>query len=58
MEIKEMYINGEWVEAISKKTRDVINPANGQVIAKTTEGGVEDTKLAIAAAKESFLWKR
>lgn len=34
MEIKKMYINGEWVEAISKKTRDVINPANGQVICK------------------------
>lgn len=57
MEIKKMYINGEWVEAISKKTRDVINPANGQVIAKTTEGGIEDTKLAIAAAKESFYGK-
>ena len=57
MEIKKMYINGEWVESISKRTRDVINPANGQVIAKTTEGGVEDTKLAIAAAKESFYGK-
>ncbi len=57
MEIKKMYINGEWVESISKKTRNVINPANGEVIAVTTEGNEEDTKLAIAAAKESFYGK-
>jgi betaine-aldehyde dehydrogenase len=57
MEIKKMYINGEWVEAISKKTRNVINPANGQIIAQTTEGGESDTKLAIAAAKEAFYGK-
>ncbi len=62
MEIKKMYINGEWVESLSKKTREVINPANGEVIALTTEGNTEDTKLAIKAAKESFYgageWRR
>ena len=57
MEIKKMYINGEWVESKSKKTRNVINPADGEVIAITTEGTVEDTKLAIKAAKESFYGK-
>ena len=54
MEIKKMYINGEWVEAKSKKTRKVINPANGEVIALTTEGDKEDVELAISAAKTSF----
>ena len=62
MEIKKMYINGEWVEAKSKKTRKVINPANGEVIALTTEGDKEDVELAISAAKTSFYetgdWRR
>lgn len=57
MEIKKMYINGEWIESKSKKTRNVINPADGEVIAITTEGTVEDTQLAIKAAKESFYGK-
>lgn len=30
MEVKKMYINGEWIESESKKTREVINPANGE----------------------------
>lgn len=62
MEIKKMYINGEWVEAKSKKTRKVINPANGEVIALTTEGDKEDVDIAISAAKTSFYetgdWRR
>lgn len=57
-----MYINGEWVESISGLTREVINPADESVIAMTAEGNEEDTKLAIAAAKESFYgtgeWRR
>ncbi len=62
MEIKKMYINGEWVESISGKSREVINPATGEVIAITTEGSAEDTKLAVKAAKEAFYnkgtWRR
>ncbi len=62
MEIKKNYINGAWVAALSGKTRQIINPANGEVIAETAEGGVEDARLAIAAAKEAFYgtgtWRR
>jgi betaine-aldehyde dehydrogenase len=62
MEVKKMYINGVWVESISGKTREVINPATGEVIAITTEGNAEDTRLAIKAAKEAFYklgtWRR
>ncbi len=57
MELKKNYINGEWVPALSGKTRKVINPANGEVIAETAEGGAEDAKLAITAAKEAFYGK-
>lgn len=62
MDVKKNYINGTWVEAISGKTREVINPATGEIIALTTEGGVKDAKAAINAAKESFYgegkWRR
>ena len=57
MEIKKNYINGEWVPSLSGRTRKVINPANGEVIVETAEGGIEDAKLAIAAAKEAFYGK-
>lgn len=53
MELK-MFINGEWVEAQSGATHDVINPANGEVIAKAPLGDVEDARRAIEIARETF----
>ncbi|MEB3100843.1 aldehyde dehydrogenase family protein [Ferviditalea candida] len=50
----KMYIDGKWVDAQSGATREVINPANGEVIAVATEGGAEDARLAIAAARRAF----
>ncbi len=50
----KMYMNGEWVEAASGKTREVLNPATGEVIAIVTEGGVEDVQRAIEAARQAF----
>ncbi|MDF2844227.1 MAG: aldehyde dehydrogenase family protein [Herbinix sp.] len=62
MEIKKNYINGEWVMSLSGKARKITNPATGEVITRTAEGGAEDAKLAIAAAKEAFYgpgeWRR
>ncbi|MEN1968840.1 betaine-aldehyde dehydrogenase [Lentibacillus sp. N15] len=52
--MKKMFINGEWVEASSKQTREIINPYNQEVIATAAEGDAEDAKLAIAAAREAF----
>lgn len=54
MEIKKMYIDGEWVEGSDKKVLDIINPATGKIFAKIYESSVEDTRAAIAAAKKSF----
>ncbi len=52
--MKKMFINGEWVEASSGETRDIINPYNQEVIATAAEGNEQDTKFAIAAAREAF----
>ncbi|MFC4736562.1 betaine-aldehyde dehydrogenase [Bacillus daqingensis] len=48
------YINGEWVDAKSGETRDIINPFNQEVIATVPEADETDTKEAIAAAREAF----
>jgi len=54
LEVKRQYINGEWVHALSKQTREIINPFNQEVIAIVTESNEEDTKLAISAARHAF----
>ncbi|WP_238942065.1 aldehyde dehydrogenase family protein [Bacillus sp. REN10] len=50
----KMYINGEWKDGSDNKTREVINPATGEVIAYAAEGTVEDARQAIAVAKAAF----
>ncbi|TFJ93204.1 betaine-aldehyde dehydrogenase [Lentibacillus salicampi] len=55
--MKKMLINGEWVEASSGETRDIINPYNQEVIATAAEGNEQDAKRAIAAAREAFDYK-
>jgi betaine-aldehyde dehydrogenase len=50
----KMYINGEWVDAQSGKTREIVNPANGEVIALAAEGDVEDARAAIQIARHAF----
>ncbi|MGY0693851.1 betaine-aldehyde dehydrogenase [Virgibacillus sp. FSP13] len=52
--MKKMFINGEWVEASSGETREIINPYNQKVIAIAAEGNEKDAKCAIAAAREAF----
>lgn len=54
METKRMYIGGEWVASVSGETRDIVNPATGETIAVVTEGGAEDARLAIQAARKAF----
>ncbi|MGH7495961.1 MAG: aldehyde dehydrogenase family protein [bacterium] len=49
-----MYIDGRFVEAENKLTRDVHNPALGEVMAKVPEASAADMEQAIAAARRSF----
>ena len=53
------YINGEWVKASGEEALDVINPANGMVIARTPLGSKSDVDTAARAASEAFpAWRR
>ena len=54
VEVVKNYINGRWVESKAKETRDVFNPATGELIAKTPMSTREETLEAIAAAKAAF----
>ena len=54
IETQKMFINGEWVYAASGKTKDVINPATGEVFARVTRGDREDARRAIQAARKAF----
>jgi betaine-aldehyde dehydrogenase len=48
------YIGGEWVDAASAETFDVVNPATEEVIATVPNGGRQDAQRAIAAARGAF----
>ncbi len=50
----KMYINGSWTDAISGETRTILNPYNQAPIASVAEGGAEDARAAVAAARKAF----
>ncbi len=53
------FINGEWANSHSQECLDVINPATGQVIARTPLGNKTDVGAAAQAASEAFpAWRR
>ncbi|GAX91713.1 aldehyde dehydrogenase family protein [Effusibacillus lacus] len=49
-----MYIAGRWVESEQGNTRQIVNPATGEVIAVVAEGGVADVQRAIREARRVF----
>lgn len=53
------YINGAWVEPAVSEYLDVINPATGEVRARTPLGGLQDIEAAAQAAAAAFpAWRR
>jgi betaine-aldehyde dehydrogenase len=51
---KTLFLDGKWVAALSGATRDIVDPATGQVIERVAEGNAEDADLAVAAARRAF----
>ena len=54
MNYQKFYINGKWVDPISKDLLDVINPANEEVITQISLGNKQDLDTAVISAKNSF----
>ncbi len=48
------YIDGEWVDAISRQTIRVTNPANGETLGTVPKMGAEETRRAIEAADRAL----
>jgi len=50
----KFYINGAWVDPITPKTLDVINPATEGVAGRISLGSAADVDLAVKAARTAF----
>lgn len=50
----KLLIGGRWVEALSGRTFDSINPATGEVLARLAAASEEDVDRAVRAAREAF----
>ncbi len=50
----KFYIDGSWVDPVTPKTLDVINPATEEPFAKISVGSAADVDRAVAAAKAAF----
>ena len=42
MEIRKLYINGEWVDSVHDEWIEIENPATHEIIAKVPRGNKED----------------
>ena len=50
----KLFINGKWVDSVSGKTFDTLNPATEKVITSVAEGDKADIDLAVRAARKAF----
>jgi aldehyde dehydrogenase (NAD+) len=53
-EYLKFYIDGQWVDPITPKTTDLINPATEAVSGRISMGSVADVDKAVAAARKAF----
>jgi succinate-semialdehyde dehydrogenase/glutarate-semialdehyde dehydrogenase len=54
-----LFIDGAWVPAASGRTLEVVNPANGEIVARLAHAGTEDLDRALAAAEKGFhIWRK
>ena len=54
MKTPPMFLRGAWVEAAEGATREILNPANNQVIGVVADGAERDADSAIEFARRSF----
>src|SRR6201996_2629665 len=51
---RQLFINGQWVDAASGKSFETPNPATGDTLARVAEGDAEDIDRAVRAARAAF----
>ena len=50
----QFYIDGAWVDPVTPRTHNVINPATEDAVATISLGSSADVDKAVAAAKAAF----
>jgi aldehyde dehydrogenase (NAD+) len=53
-EYMKFYIDGQWVDPVTPKSLDVINPATEEVAGRISAGSAADVDKAVAAARKAF----
>lgn len=51
---RQLYIGGEWQDSEDGRPAEVVNPADGSVVAEVQLAGVRDADRAVSAAHRSF----
>ncbi|MEU9735786.1 aldehyde dehydrogenase family protein [Streptomyces sp. NPDC048002] len=51
---RTIHVDGEWRDALSGATRDILDPADARPFAVVAEGDEKDTDLAVEAARRAF----
>lgn len=54
MDVKKMWIGGQWVEGSAGETFPTLNPATGETIAHVAQATQDDVDRAVAAARAAF----
>ena len=54
MKTLPMFLGGEWVQAAEGGNREIINPANNDIIALVADGSAKDAEIAIGHARKAF----
>ena len=57
---KQVYAGGQWRDAATENTRELINPSNGRRLCTVPEGGAADVDVAAVAARDAFadVWRK
>jgi 1-pyrroline dehydrogenase len=50
----QMFVGGQWVDSSGSDDQEIINPANGKVIAHAPKGTAEDVNRAVTAARKAY----
>ena len=54
MDLKKLYIDGQWVAPLSGQYIDVENPATKEIFATVAAAGADDVAAAAQAAAKAF----
>ncbi len=52
--VKQLYINGKFVNSVKNQTFNIINPNDESILTDLQRGSTEDIDIAVSAARYAF----